>query len=266
LSSSHKGTGRPVVELAYSEFGRSDGAPLIILHGFFASSRNWKFIAEKLAVSHRVFAVDLRNHGASPHHPLMDYPLMAEDIRRFMARRGLTKTSLLGHSMGGKIAMWLALTEPELIDKLIIADIAPMAYSHRFDATLSALKTLPLAEISNRKQAEESLAHAIPELSYRQFLLQNLVLHEGHYHWRIDLDIFSRAAPYIVGFPDTLSLAPYPGDALFMAGSESNFVKAETVAPLFPKARLITLAGAGHWLHVQQPESFLQAVRDFLRA
>lgn len=255
-----------MVELAYSEFGRPDGAPLIILHGFFASSRNWKFIAEKLAASHHVFVVDLRNHGASPHHPVMDYPSMAEDIRSFMAQRGLTKASLLGHSMGGKIAMWLALTDPDVVNKLIIADTAPITYSHSFDTTISVLKMLPLAAINNRKRAEECLAPVIPELRYRQFLLQNLVLHEGRYQWRIDLDIFSRSAPTIVAFPDAMNRAPYPNAALFIAGSESNFVKAETVFPLFPKAQLKTLAGAGHWLHVQQPESFLEAVLSFLRA
>ncbi|EIC30604.1 alpha/beta fold hydrolase [Methylomicrobium album] len=255
-----------VVELAYSEFGRSDCAPLIVLHGFFASSRNWRFIAERLAASHHVFVVDLRNHGASPHHPVMDYPAMMEDVRSFMVRRGLAKASLLGHSMGGKVAMWLALNDPGAVDKLIIADIAPTRYSHRFDSTISALKMLPLAAIGNRKQAEEYLAPAIPELGYRQFLLQNLVLRDGHYRWRVDLDIFSRSAPQIVTFPDAANRAPYSGDALFITGAESAFVKAETVFPLFPKARMKTLAGAGHWLHVQQPESFLAATLDFLRA
>lgn len=254
------------VELAYTEMGRSEAAPLIILHGFFASSRNWKFIAEKLAVSHRVFLLDLRNHGASPHHPLMDYPSMAEDVRLFMAQRGFTRVSLLGHSMGGKIAMWLALNNPEVINKLIIADIAPMVYSHSFSKTISALKMLPLASISNRKQAEEKLADAIPDLSYRQFLLQNLVLREGHYQWRVDLDIFNRSAPAIIAFPDTENQAPYQNSALFIAGAESKFVISETVFPLFPHAQLKILAGAGHWLHVQQPENFVAAVLDYLRA
>jgi esterase len=254
------------VELAYSEFGRSDCAPLIVLHGFFASSRNWRFIAEKLSVSHHVFVVDLRNHGVSPHHPVMDYQAMMEDIRLFMTQRGLVKASLLGHSMGGKLAMWLALNDSDAVDKLIIADIAPTSYTHSFEATISALKMLPLAAISNRKQAEEYLAPAIPELGYRQFLLQNLILRDGHYGWRVDLDIFSRSAPHIVAFPDAANRAPYRGHALFIAGAESNFVKAETVLPLFPEARIKTLAGAGHWLHVQQPESFLAAVMDFLHA
>jgi esterase len=254
------------VELAYSEFGRPDCAPLIVLHGFFASSRNWRTIAEKLAASHHVFAVDLRNHGASPHHPVMDYPAMAEDVRLFMTRRGLAKASLLGHSMGGKVAMWLALNDPEAVNKLIIADIAPTSYSHSFDTTISALKMLPLAAIGNRKQAEEYLAPAIPELGYRQFLLQNLILRDGRYRWRVDLDVFSRSAAAIVAFPDTENRAPYRDSALFIAGAESDFVKAETVLPLFPKARMKSLAGAGHWLHVQQPESFLAAVSDFLHA
>jgi esterase len=253
------------VELAYSEFGRPDGAPLIVLHGFLASSRNWKFIAEKLAASHHVFLVDLRNHGASPHHLLMDYPVMAEDVRFFMAQHGLTRASLLGHSMGGKVAMWLALNKPEVINKLIIADIAPVIYSHNFDKTIAALKALPLSSITNRKQAEEKLADAIPDLSYRQFLLQNLVLQDGHYRWRVNLDIFGRSAPNIVAFPDAMKQAPYQGSALFIAGAESDFVKTETVFPLFPHAQFKILANAGHWLHVQQPESFVVAVLDFLR-
>jgi len=253
------------VELAYNEWGQSDAPPLIILHGFFASSRNWKFIAEKLSTSYRVFVLDLRNHGASPHHPLMDYPVMVEDLQQFMQRHDLTSASLLGHSMGGKIAMWLALNDPAVVNKLIIADIAPVAYAHRFDTTLSALKRLPLASLSNRKQAEEMLVDTIPELSYRQFLLQNLALRDGRYQWRVDLDIFERSAPAIVAFPDAGNHAPYQAPALFIAGAESNFVQAETVFPLFPNAQLKTLDGAGHWLHVQQPESFLAEVLGFLQ-
>lgn len=254
------------VELAYSEYGSPDAPPLIILHGFFASSRNWKFIAEKLAARQRVFVVDLRNHGASPHDPLMDYPSMAKDVRQFMSQRGLSRASLLGHSMGGKIAMWLGLTDPAAVDKLIIADIAPVAYSHCFDKSITALKSLSLASLSNRKEAEASLAAAIPDLSYRQFLLQNLVLSEGHYRWRVNLDIFARMAPNITGFPDTGGIMPFDKASLFIAGAESNFVEDDAIRPLFPNAQLITLTGAGHWPHVQQPERFLQAVQSFLLA
>ncbi|MDD1611819.1 MAG: alpha/beta fold hydrolase [Methylococcaceae bacterium] len=254
------------VELVYSEFGLSDASPLIILHGFFASSRNWKFIAEKLADHHRVYVVDLRNHGSSPHDPLMDYPSMANDVRQFMTQRGLSSASLLGHSMGGKIAMWLALTDSAAVDKLIIADIAPVSYSHSFKKIITALKALSLDSLSNRKQAEEALAEAIPELSYRQFLLQNLVLKNGHYRWRVDLDIFEQMAPNITAFPVSDRIMPFAESALFIAGEESNFIQAESVWPLFPHAQLITLAGAGHWLHIQQPEAFVKAVQGFLQA
>jgi len=253
------------LELAFEEFGNPDHAPLIILHGFFASSRNWRQVAEKLAVNFHVYVPDMRNHGASPHHPLMDYPVMARDLLLFMKRLDLKKAHLLGHSMGGKIAMWFALHYPDYADKLIIADIAPVSYTHSFDPLISALKTLPLAEISNRKQAETLLATTIPDLSYRQFLLQNLSLIEGAYHWRIDLHIFFRMAPHIIAFPDSSSLVPYKGQTLFIAGANSNYVKAADIKPLFPAATLSFIANAGHWLHVQQPALFIEQVAAFLQ-
>jgi esterase len=207
-----------IVDLAFEELGNQDDAPLIILHGFFASSRNWRQVAEKLAASFHVYVLDMRNHGASPHHPLMDYPAMAADLLLFMENHGLTTASLLGHSMGGKVAMWFALNHPERMDKLIVADIAPVSYKHCFNNLIQALKALPLHEISNRKQAELLLASSIPELGYRQFLLQNLVLKDGAYCWRVDLDIFYRMAPNIIAFPSADHLPVYTGKTLFIAG------------------------------------------------
>ena len=215
------------VELAFEELGSPGNAPLIILHGFFASSRNWRQVAEKLAASFHVYVLDMRNHGASPHHPLMDYPAMAADLLLFMDTQGLTTASLLGHSMGGKVAMWFALNHPERMDKLIVADIAPVSYTHCFNDLIQALKALPLHEISNRKQAELLLASAIPELGYRQFLLQNLVLKDGAYCWRIDLDIFYRMAPNIIAFPGVEHITPFTGKTLFLAGEDSGYVKAD---------------------------------------
>ncbi len=252
------------VELAFEELGDPDNRPLIILHGFFASSRNWRQIAQRLAVRFHVYVPDMRNHGASPHHPLMDYPSMTADLVRFIDERGLKTASLLGHSMGGKVVMWLALTNPVRVDKLIVADIAPVSYKHSFDNTVSALKELPLAEITNRKQAETLLASRIPELSYRQFLLQNLILKDGKYCWRLDLDIFQQMAPNIAAFPSSDHLAPFTGKALFVAGSDSAFVKPEDINLLFPKAAFNTVANAGHWLHVQQPDVFTALVEEFL--
>ncbi|MDO9423766.1 MAG: alpha/beta fold hydrolase [Methylobacter sp.] len=259
------------MELAFEKFGNQDYcrgdrpvSPTIILHGFFASSRNWRQVARKLSARFHVYVPDMRNHGASPQHPLMDYPAMTADLLHFMDQRGLETASLLGHSMGGKVAMWLALTFPGRVDKLIVADIAPVSYKHSFDNTVLALKALPLAELSNRKQAESLLASCIPELSYRQFLLQNLILKDGKYCWRLDLDIFHRMAPNIAAFPNADHLAPFTGKALFIAGGDSDFVKPEDINSLFPEATFNTIADAGHWLHVQQPDVFTALVENFL--
>ncbi|CAA9892982.1 Alpha/beta hydrolase fold protein [Candidatus Methylobacter favarea] len=253
------------VDLAFEEFGRQDDLPLIILHGFFASSRNWRSVAEKLSAEFHVYALDLRNHGNSPHHPLMDYPAMAADLLLFLDNHRLKSASLLGHSMGGKVAMWFALNYPGYVHKLIVVDIAPVSYPHSFDELILALKELPLGEISNRKQAEMRLASAIPALSYRQFLLQNLVLKNSAYCWRIDLDIFYRMAPNIIAFPDASHLAPFTGEALFIAGEDSDYIKPDDIAGLFPQATLKVIAKAGHWLHVQQPEVFIALVEKFLQ-
>ena len=252
------------VELSFDEFGSPDNSPLIILHGFFASSRNWRQVAQKLAARYHVYVPDMRNHGASPQHPLMDYSVMAADLLRFMEDQELQTASLLGHSMGGKIAMWLALTSPARVKKLIVADIAPVSYKHSFDNTVLALKALPLAEISNRKQAETQLARDIPELSYRQFLLQNLILKEGKYCWRVDLDIFQLMSHHIAAFPDAEHLAPFAGNALFIAGGDSDFVQLQDINSLFPEAAFSIIADAGHWLHVQQPDAFTTLVENFL--
>ena len=251
--------------LAFEVFGDAKNPPLIILHGFFASARNWRAVAEKLSATNYVYVLDHRNHGASFHNAIMDYPTMTTDLWQFIEQQNINTVSLLGHSMGGKVALWFALQYPKKIDKLIIADIAPVSYTHCFNTTINALKAVPLANIKNRKQAEECLASAIPELSYRQFLLQNLVLQNGAYGWRVNLDIFADNAPHIIAFPNTENTAPFIGNALFIAGAESNYVKAEDFAQLFPTAHFSQLPNAGHWLHIQQPELFISQVANFLQ-
>lgn len=254
------------VDLAFEVFGTANGQPpLLILHGFFASSRNWRQIAEKLAENHLVYVLDMRNHGASAQqYPVMNYPVMAMDVLRFIDQHGFTSVKLLGHSMGGKIAMWFALNYPDYVDKLVVVDIAPVNYTHSFTPLITALKSLPLAEIGNRKQAENYLADAIPDLSYRQFLLQNLVLKDGAYQWRVDLDIFARTADNIIAFPESQYLQSFIGDTLFVAGADSAYVTAEQTTTLFPTAQFTEIANAGHWLHVQQPEAFLKVLGNFL--
>jgi pimeloyl-ACP methyl ester carboxylesterase len=232
--------------LFYEEYGEVSSPPLIILHGFFASARNWRQIAKKLAEYHHIYILDMRNHGQSPHNSLMDYPTMAEDIVQFLKSKEIRRANIIGHSMGGKVAMYLALNNPDIINKLIVADISPTSYQHSFDEIIQALKSIPLAEINNRKQADDFLSGAIPELSFRQFLLQNLVLNEGHYQWRINLDFFAANADNIIAFPAINSFNPYLDKVLFLGGGNSKYIKEDDVYSLFPNADIQKIENAGH--------------------
>jgi pimeloyl-ACP methyl ester carboxylesterase len=254
------------VTLAFEQFGEMRNPPLIILHGFFASARNWRQIAEKLSATFCVYVLDARNHGASPHYEIMNYETMAADVAHFITQKALQNVALIGHSMGGKTAMWLALKYPNLVQNLIVVDIAPIRYKHSFEPLINALKSLPLAELTNRKQADLWLENAIPELAYRQFLLQNLVLKSGgQYQWRIDLDIFQRNAANILTFPAIENVAQFVGKTLFIAGGNSRYIKENSTEMLFPFAKIQVIPNAEHWIHVQQPEAFLNAVRNFLQ-
>lgn len=252
------------VKLAFEEFGKSSNQPLIILHGFFASSRNWRQMAKKLAEHYHVYVLDMRNHGLSPHDPEMDYPSMVNDLSLFMDDQGLSAANLLGHSMGGKVAMWFALNHPDSVLKLMVADISPVSYQHSFDYTINSLKQLPLEKISNRKQADEFLSAAIPELSYRQFLLQNLQLVDGQYGWRVDLDIFYHTADNIIAFPSLQSITSYKGETLFIMGGNSTYTDKDAINSCFPTAKLSVLKNANHWLHVDAPEEFFNSVKNFV--
>ncbi len=254
------------MKLHFEEHGQQGNPTLVILHGFFASSRNWRLIAKKLAQNYHVYVPDLRNHGLSPHATEMDYPKMATDVKTFLAEHEIVRPFLMGHSMGGKVAMWLALNNPDLIQKLIVVDIAPVTYQHSFENVIKALLGLPLAEIRNRKQAEDLLAEPLPDLSFRQFILQNLILKEGEYCWRTDLAIFQKAAPAIIAFPDSEELASFSGQSMFVIGERSTHVKEqhyEKIETLFPGAAIETIANSGHWLHAEQPEQFLALVNRF---
>jgi len=253
------------IELNFESYGNAQGCPVIILHGFLASSRNWRTVAKNLAETHRVYVLDMRNHGASPHADAMNYPVMADDVLHFMDRMGLAQAHIVGHSMGGKIAMWLALHHPDRIQRLIIVDIAPVAYQHSFTPVIRALQQLPLHQLNNRKQAEQELAIAIPDLSFRQFLLQNLLLRDGAYYWRINLDIVQQTAHHIVDFP-TPFFERFEFPALFIAGEYSNYVDTEAVMTRFPKAKLAIIPETGHWLYVEAPDVFCTLVVDWLAA
>ena len=251
------------VELVFETYGNPNDCPLIILHGFLASSRNWRTVAKRLSDKHCVYVLDMRNHGASPHNEQMDYPIMAHDVIGFMDGLGIQKAHLLGHSMGGKVAMCVALSYPKRIESLMIADIAPVSYQHCFDPMIKALRQLPLEKLSNRKQAEQFLAEAIPDMGFRQFLLQNLLLKDGAYYWRINLEIIQKTAHHIVGFPEHYKQS-FADKALFIAGQHSAYIQPAGVCNLFPQAEIIEISNTGHWLYVEAPEMFCRVVNDWI--
>lgn len=254
------------LELAFSEFGQ--GEPLAILHGLFGSGRNWATIAKRLGESRRVLTLDLRNHGSSPWGDDMDYAGMAEDVAATLASQGFEATDLIGHSMGGRTAMVLALTRPELVRKLVVVDIPPAASGSGHLSYVRAMRELDLEQVTRRKEADDLLAEAVPEYATRMFLLQNLVPDEdGRLQWRINLPAIESAMDVLTDFPRFGSDRRFEGPTLFVTGAKSDYVRAEhrpEIERLFPNARTVEVADAGHWVHAEQPDAFLEAVGTFL--
>jgi len=244
---------------------QGDGPPLVLLHGLFGSNENLGGIARALADRFTIYAMDLRNHGRSPHGEPMDYPTLAGDIATTMATHGLERAAMLGHSVGGKTAMQLALTAPDRIERLVVVDIAPIAYRHGHDRELDAMRSLDLTTLASRADADAALAGQIPEAPIRQFLLKNLVRGNRGFTWRIPLDTIAGHYGEIAAAPS--APGPYRGPSLFLRGEASDYVppSAETaIHAFFPTATIETIAGAGHWLHVQAAEATQQALARFL--
>jgi pimeloyl-ACP methyl ester carboxylesterase len=254
------------VELAATEQG--DGPPVVILHGLFGSAQNWRTVAKRLAATHRVIAADLRNHGASPHAEPMTYPAMAADVAALIEARAGGRAALIGHSMGGKVAMWLALTRPALVERLVVVDVAPVAYRPTLQAYAAAMRALPLPAGMRRAEADRALATAVADPGERAFLLQNLRFGtEGPPEWRLNLDAIEAAVPTISAFPDPPDGARCDSPVLIVSGERSGYVRAEhhaTILRLFPRAAFVVVPGAGHWVHAEAPEPFLRAVKPFL--
>jgi esterase len=253
------------LSLAVVEYG--DGPPLAILHGLFGSGRNWASIAQRLAAYHRVVTLDLRNHGASPWADTMDYAAMAEDVRATLQSRGYSRYALLGHSMGGKVAMVAALQHASEVERLIVVDIAPVRYPPRHLAEVRAMRALDLADIKRRSEADARLAPSIPDPAERAFLAQNLMFEDGRAHWRLNLAAIEEATPELVDFPELPTDAAYDGPALFIAGGQSDYLRPEhepTIGRLFPKAEIACIENADHWLHAEQPAAFRAIVEPFL--
>jgi pimeloyl-ACP methyl ester carboxylesterase len=251
--------------LAASEYGA--GPPLAILHGLFGSGRNWASIAKRLAAHYRVIALDLRNHGASPWAETMNYAETTEDVRASLAALGHRRFALLGHSMGGKVAMVAALHHPEVVERLVVADIAPVTYQPRHLRTVRAMRGLDLAAVRRRADADARLREAVPDTAERAFLLQNLIFEGGAARWRANLEAIESEMPALVGFPAIPSGMNYAGPSLFIAGGQSDYLRSEDepeIRLLFPRARIACISEAGHWVHAEQPQAFLELVEAFL--
>jgi pimeloyl-ACP methyl ester carboxylesterase len=242
------------------------GPPVVLLHGLFGAAKNLGVIARGLSGQAHVFSLDMRNHGESPHADGMGYAEMAEDVAETMAALGLPAALVVGHSMGGKTAMSLALGWPALVRKLVVMDIAPVAYAHGYDSYVAAMRALPLTNSLTRHEADAALAEAVPEPAMRSFLLNNLILGAAP-RWRLGLPEIAQAMPELIGWRDPAGAKAYSGPTLFLRGATSDYVRDAfrgTIAERFPGAAEKTIADAGHWLHAEQPAAVIAALKEFL--
>ena len=255
------------VKLHYQSHGR--GEPVLILHGLFGSGRNWTAFARKLAEQYHVINIDLRNHGSSEHADSMTYSEMAADIRQLLELCGLERASLIGHSMGGKVAMTFALYHTMLVNRLVILDIAPVAYRNNFRAILESLDALPLTELNSRKHADDLLAADINDTSLRLFLLTNLVKVNGNFRWRLNLAALKNNLASIGEFPQPHTVEPHAGPTLFLGGTDSGYLTPEhqqVIKQYFTNAAVDYVDDAGHWLHIDQPDVVLDRITAFFRS
>jgi pimeloyl-ACP methyl ester carboxylesterase len=270
--------------LAVRTLGES-GPLVVFVHGLFGQGRNWTTIAKGLADSHRVTLIDLPNHGHSPWTDRVDYLDMAKMVVTELEHLGEPVT-LVGHSMGGKVAMQLALRRPELLRALVVVDIAPVEYPLRggrtddpdeeaspFAAYIEAMRALNLGELQTREDADAALKAAVPNRMVRSFLLQSLVREglgaDGGWRWRLNLGLLERDLGELRGFPEPPPGATFDGPVLCISGANSTYVLDEDrphMVALFPGIRLVRIKNAGHWVHSEQPEIFLETLRRFLDA
>ena len=242
--------------------GPDDMPPLLIAHGLFGSARNWGVIAKRLSDKRRVIVVDHRNHGSSPWFESHSYHDLAQDLGEVIAAHVGMPCDVVGHSMGGKAAMVLALLRPELIARLCIADIAPVAYGHDQRQLIKAMKTVDFTTIKNRSDVRVQLGEKVGDIGLTDFLVQSIDVE--HRRWRLNLDILSEEMPKILGFPNINGM--FHGKTLFLSGGSSSYVLPEMrggIKALFPAAVFAKIPNAGHWIHSKRPRAFEAAVRVF---
>jgi pimeloyl-ACP methyl ester carboxylesterase len=250
--------------LHYTKLGQ--GEPLLILHGLFGSSKNWQSLAKQFAENFTVYSVDLRNHGNSFHDEQMNYEVMAEDLDALIKHLELQSYSIIGHSMGGKIAMLYTLRYRHSISKLVVADIAPVNYQHSHTELIAPILSVDLEQVSSRSQVDKALAPDIKDPMLRGFLLQNLGREGDSWYWKVNWLAIQQHMNALVEFPsglDDSSIIP----ALFIRGENSDYIDDQGITAIhqkFGNARIETMNHAGHWLHVEQPQRFVSLVLDFL--
>ena len=245
------------------------GSRLVLCHGLFGQGRNWTQIAKAFAEDHRVTLVDLPHHGRSDWADRFSYLDMADQVAELLDADD--PVTLVGHSMGGKAAMVLALLHPDLVGRLCVVDVAPVAYAHgsEFRGYVEAMQRMDLGALEGRDDADEALAPAVPSPGVRAFLLQNLRRDGGGWRWQANLEVLGRDLDAVAGWPadDLVGCAPYDGPVLWVAGADSDYVTdeyAEEMERLFPRVRRVTVKGAGHWVHSEQPAVFVEVLRRFL--
>lgn len=242
----------------------TDKPTLLIVHGLYGSARNWGVIAKRLSDERQVIAVDQRNHGQSPWHDGHSYADMADDLAQVIEDIG-GPVDLLGHSMGGKAAMVLALGQPDLVNRLVVADIAPVAYGHSQVQFVEAMRAVDLSRVEKRSDAEAQLAKRVDDKTLQSFFTQSLDVKAKR--WRLNLDALEANMADILGFPPVRG--QFDGATFFLSGGQSDYVLPEhraTIKALFPKARFARIPQAGHWLHAEKPREFEASVRAFLNA
>lgn len=253
-----------MIHLNYKVFGQGD--PLIILHGLFGSLDNWVSHARKLSENYTVYLIDQRNHGKSPHEEEWDYSVMAEDLYDFLNQQGIYKSHLLGHSMGGKTVMQFATRYPEMVDKLIVADMTPKRYDPHHTEILAAMDSLDLTEIQSRKEAEQILRSKLEDGSIIQFLLKSLGrTEEKGFRWKFNFSVINQNYPKVLAAVEFEEKIEAP--SLFIYGANSNYLEEadkESIPEFFPQASFHKLEGAGHWVHAEKPIEFLAAIKKYL--
>lgn len=252
------------MQLNFKTFGQ--GPPLVILHGLFGTLDNWQTLGKRWAEDFTVYLVDQRNHGRSPHLDGMSYPLLAQDLMKFLDEEWIHECYLLGHSMGGKTAMQFALDYPDRVDKLVVVDMAPKVYPAGHDEIFDALRSLDLDKLESRSAAAEQLSKRIPQPAVVQFLLKNLSRVPGAgFQWKMNLAVLYRDYANILA--DLSSKESFEHPALFVRGGQSRYVADSDLPAIrarFPAAKLMTVPEAGHWVHAQAPDELYEIVRTFL--